>query len=153
MCAIVWFGWVGLSVVAGSVSTQGFQCVRNSVRRCRVFSCFAIVSRRVSGGLRVRFVPGVCVSFSSSRKSAWVVFVCANFVRMQFPVKVSACFVVLPAWGSECVLSVVSVSRILLGFVVLVCSGGRWVVRRVCSSLYRVNPLCRAYGFRVGFSD
>ena len=106
-----------------------------------------------SGGLSVRFVPGVCVSFSSSWKSAWVVFVCANFVRMQFPVKVSACFVFPPAWGSECVLSVVSVSRILLGFVVLVCSGGRWVVRRVCSSLYRVNPLCRKCGFRVGFSD
>ena len=89
------------------------------------------MSRRVSGGLRVRFVPGMCVSFSSSRKSAWVVFVCANFVRMQFPVKVSACFVVLPAWGSKYVLSIVSVPRVLLGSVVLVCSGSRWGVRRV----------------------
>ena len=114
------------------------------------FSRFSIVSRGVSGGFRVRFVPGVCVSFSSSWKSAWVVFVCANFVRMQFPVKVSACFVVLPAWGSEYVLSAVSVSRILWGFVVRVCSGSRWNVRRICG-LYRFNPLCREYGFLCVF--
>ena len=65
------------------------------------FSRFSIVSRGVSGGFRVRFVPGVCVSFSSSWKSAWVVFVCANFVRMQFPVKISAHFVILPDRGAD----------------------------------------------------
>ena len=44
------------------------------------FLCFLVVSRRVSGGFRVRFIPGMCVSLSFSWKSAWVVFVCANFV-------------------------------------------------------------------------
>ena len=102
-------GPAGLSVVTGSASAQGFQRVRNSeLRRRRVFSCFLIVSRRVPGGLRVQFVPGMCVFISFPWKSAWVVFVCANFVRMQFSVKVSVDLVILPVRVSDCVLSVVS---------------------------------------------
>ena len=147
---MVWLGRAGLSVVAGSVSTQGFQCVRNSVRRCRVFSCFLIVSRRVSGGFRVRFIPGMCVSFSFSWKSAWVVFVCANFVRMQFSVKISARFVILPAWGSEYVLSVVSVSWIRWGVVVLVCSES--MVRWVCLWSLSFQSIVQAVWFSaLGF--
>ena len=66
MGASVWSGPVGLSVVTGSVPAQGFRRVRNSESlRCRVFSCFLIVSWRVSGGFRVRLIPGMCVSFFS----------------------------------------------------------------------------------------
>ena len=96
----VWPSPAGLSVVVGSAPTQGFQHVRNSeLCRCRVFSRFLIVSRRVSGGFRVRFVPGMCVSISLPWKSAWVVFACTSFVRIQFPLKISAFFVILPDQG------------------------------------------------------
>ena len=103
MCALVWSGPpAGLSVVTGSASAQGFQRVRNSeLFRRRVFSCFLIVSRRVSGGFRVRFVPGMCVSISLPWKFVWVVFACANFVRIQFPVKISVHFVILPDRGVD----------------------------------------------------
>ena len=75
-------GPAGLSVVTGSAPAQGFQRVRNSeLFRRRVFSCFLIVSLRVSGCLRVQFVPGMCVSISFPWKSAWVVFVRVNFVN------------------------------------------------------------------------
>ena len=50
------------------------------------------MSRRVSGGFRVLLIVfgGVCLSISFSGESAWAVFVCANFVRMQFSGKISA---------------------------------------------------------------
>ena len=97
----VWPSPAGLSVVVGSAPTQGFQRVRNSeLCRCRVFSCFLIVSRRVPGGLRVQFVPGMCVFISFPWKSAWVVFVCANLLRIQFPVSVSVSFAILPDRGT-----------------------------------------------------
>ena len=79
---LVWSG--GLSVVTGSVPTQGFQRVRNSeLFRCRVFSSLLIVSWRVSGGFRVRFVPGMCVSISFSWKSACVCKFCANGISRE----------------------------------------------------------------------
>ena len=105
MCAFVWPGPAGLSVVTGRNWKRldtGVQRVRNSeLRRRRVFSRFLIVSRRVSGGFRVRFVPGMCVSICFSWKFAWVVFVCAKFVRIQFPVKISARFAILPDRGAD----------------------------------------------------
>ena len=62
----------------------GVQRVRNSeLRRRRVFSRFLIVSRRVSGGFRVRFVPGMCVSVSFSWKSACVCKFCANAISRE----------------------------------------------------------------------
>ena len=148
MYAFVWSGPSGLSVVAGNVSTHGFRRVRNSeLCPSRVFSRFLSVSRRVSGGFRVRFIPGMCVSFSFSWKSAWVVFVCANFARMQFSVKISARFVNLPAWGSEYVLSVVSVSWIRWGVVVLVCSES--MVRWVCLWSLSFQSIVQAVWFSV----
>ena len=59
----------------------------------------------MGGGFRVRFVPGMCVSICFSWKFAWVVFVCANFVRMQFPVKIPARFVILSDRGAEILFS------------------------------------------------
>ena len=53
----------------------------------------------------MRFVPGMCFSIW---KSAWVVFRCVNFVRLQFSVKIFVHFPILPAWGSDRILSVVS---------------------------------------------
>ena len=85
--AFVWSGPVGLSVVTGRVPAQRFQCVRNSeLFRRRVFSCFLIVSWRVSDGFRVRLVPGMCVSICFSWKVAWVVFVCVQILcERNFP--------------------------------------------------------------------
>ena len=102
MGAFVWSGPAGLSVVTGSVPSQGFRRVRNSeLFRCRVFSSLIIVSWRVSGGFRVRFIPGMCVSICFSWKFASVVFVCANLVRIQFPVKISVHFVILSDRGVD----------------------------------------------------
>ena len=58
---LVWSG--GVICCHRKRPDTGFQRVRNSeLFRCRVFSCFVIVSWRVSGGFRVRLVPGMCVS-------------------------------------------------------------------------------------------
>ena len=97
VCAFGLVRW-GYLLLREAPRRRGFQRVRNSeLRRRRVVSCFFKVSRRVSDGFRVRFVPGMCVSISFSWKSAWIVLVRANFVRMQFPVKISPSFVTLPA--------------------------------------------------------
>jgi len=72
-------------------------------------SCLFVSLNRVLegfGGFRVRFVPGMCVSICFSWKFAWVVFVCANFVRMQISVKIPAHFVIRPDRSAEILFSV-----------------------------------------------
>ena len=83
---------------------------RSQFRVASVSCLFAFLNRVLkSFGWFSRSIRSGDVSFYFlSWKSAWVVFVCANFLRMQFSVKISAHFVIPPSWGIDSVLSVVS---------------------------------------------
>ena len=78
---------------------RGFQRVRNSVLfRTETFVVVSFNRVLESFG---RFSCSILTGDVCFHLFAWVVFVCANFVRMELSVKISAHFVILPARGAD----------------------------------------------------
>ena len=140
MCAFVWPGPAGLSVVTGRNWKRfdtGVQRVRNSeLRRRRVSSRFLSVSRRVSGGFRVRFGPGMCVSIFFCWKSACVCKFCAKAIYRE-----NFCAFCHPSCAGH---GFCPPGRFRLGDPVKP-GGSRWTSTCVCG-IYRFNPLCSKFG-------